>query len=163
MKLLGPFHQIITMRNLPLKGALHDEQLEIITQGGIVTDKGKILAIGKYTELEKKYATATKEVIVEPMVAMPGMIDSHTHICFAGDRANDYAMRLAGKSYQEIALSGGGISSTVKHTRNASEDELVASLLKRCEVQLKNGVTTCEVKSGYGLNLQDECKMLIRT
>lgn len=161
MNLLGPFCQIITMRNVPLKGALRDEQLEIILNGGIVTNEGKIVDIGQYAGLTKKYATAVKDVILEPMVAMPGMIDNHTHICFAGDRANDYAMRLAGKSYQEIALSGGGIRSTVENTRNASEDDLIASLLKRCDDQLKNGVTTCEVKSGYGLNIQDECKMLM--
>jgi imidazolonepropionase len=160
MNLLGPFAQIVTMRNLPLKGALNDGQLEIISDGGIVTENGKIIAMDKYIVLAQEYSSATKEEIQEHMVAMPGMIDAHTHICFAGDRANDYAMRVSGKTYQDIALSGGGITSTVANTRKASEAELVTSLLNRCDIQLKNGITTCEVKSGYGLNLQDECKML---
>lgn len=159
-KLIGPFVQIVTMRNLPLKGALSDDQLEIISHGGVLVSDGKILDVGKYADLETKFPGSEKEVITEPMVLLPGFVDAHTHICFAGDRANDYAMRISGKSYQEISLSGGGISSTVAHTRAASKTELTELLLKRCDTQLKNGITTCEVKSGYGLSLEDELKML---
>ena len=159
-KLIGPFVQIVTMRNLPLKGALNDDQLEIISHGGVLVSDGKILDVGKYADLETKFPTSEKEVITESMVLLPGFVDAHTHICFAGDRANDYAMRISGKSYQEIALNGGGINSTVTHTRNASEQELTELLLHRCDLLLKNGITTCEVKSGYGLSLDDELKML---
>lgn len=159
-KLIGPFVQIVTMRNLPLKGALSDDQLEIISQGGVLVSDGKILDVGKYDDLESKFSTSEKEVITEPMVLLPGFVDAHTHICFAGDRANDYAMRISGKSYQEISLNGGGINSTVTHTRNASEQKLTELLLQRCDTQLKNGVTTCEVKSGYGLSVEGELKML---
>jgi len=159
-KLIGPFSQIVTMHNLPLKGALSDDQLEIISQGGVLVSHGKILAVGKYTDLKAKTIGSEKEVITEPMVLLPGFIDAHTHICFAGDRASDYAMRISGKSYQEIALNGGGINSTVAHTRAASEQELTELLLHRCDKQLQNGVTTCEVKSGYGLSVEDELKML---
>ncbi|MBA4408737.1 MAG: imidazolonepropionase [Bacteroidota bacterium] len=159
-KLIGPFAQIVTMCNLPLKGALSEDQLEVIAQGGVVVSDGKILAVGIYTDLETKFPTSEKEVIAEPMVLLPGFVDAHTHICFAGDRANDYAMRISGKSYQEIALNGGGISSTVTHTRNASEQELTELLLRRCDMHLRNGITTCEVKSGYGLSVDDELKML---
>jgi imidazolonepropionase len=159
-KLIGPFVQIVTMRNLPLKGPLSDDQLEIISQGGVLVSDGKILDVGEYTDLESKFPTSEKEMITEPMVLMPGFVDAHTHICFAGDRASDYAMRISGKSYQEIALSGGGISSTVAQTRAASEQELTELLLHRCDTQLKNGITTCEVKSGYGLSVEGELKML---
>lgn len=159
-KLIGPFVQIVTMRNLSLKGALSDDQLEIIAHGGVLVSDGKILDVGKYADLESKFSTSEKEVITEPMVLLPGFVDAHTHICFAGDRANDYAMRISGKSYQEISLNGGGINSTVTHTRNASEQKLTELLLQRCDTQLKNGVTTCEVKSGYGLSVEGELKML---
>jgi len=159
-KLIGPFIHIVTMRNLPLKGALSDDQLEIISHGGVLVSDGKILDVGKYADLETKFPTSEKEVITEPMVLLPGFVDAHTHICFAGDRANDYAMRISGKLYQEIALSGGGINSTVAHTRNASEQELTELLLRRCDTHLKNGITTCEVKSGYGLSVEGEIKML---
>jgi imidazolonepropionase len=159
-KLIGPFVQIVTMRNLPLKGALSDNQLEIISQGGVLVSDGKILDVGEYANLETKFPNSEKELIAEPMILLPGFVDAHTHICFAGDRANDYAMRISGKSYQEIALNGGGINSTVTHTRNASEKELTELLLRRCDTHLKNGITTCEVKSGYGLSVEGELKML---
>ena len=159
-KLIGPFVQIVTMRNLSLKGALNDDQLEIISQGGVLVSDGRILDVGKYADLETKFPTSEKEVITEPMVLLPGFVDAHTHICFAGDRANDYAMRISGKSYQEIALNGGGINSTVTHTRNACEQELTEMLLRRCDTHLQNGITTCEVKSGYGLSVEGEIKML---
>jgi imidazolonepropionase len=159
-KLIGPFAQIVTMRNMSLKGALSDDQLEIISHGGVLVSDGKILDVGKYTELEAKFPTSEKEVITESMVLLPGFVDAHTHICFAGDRANDYAMRISGKSYQEIAMNGGGINSTVTQTRNASEQELTELLLHRCDMHLKNGITSCEVKSGYGLSVEGELKML---
>lgn len=159
-KLIGPFVQIVTMRSLPLKGALSDDQFEIISHGGVLISDGKILDVGKYVDLESAFPESEKEMITEPMVLLPGFVDAHTHICFAGDRSNDYAMRISGKSYQEIALNGGGINSTVTHTRNASEQELTELLLHRCDKHMKNGITTCEVKSGYGLSFDDELKML---
>ena len=93
-------------------------------------------------------------------VCLPGLIDAHTHICFGGTRANDYAMRNAGKSYLEIAKSGGGIWDTVTQTRKATQEELIKSTIKRANRHLKNGVTTIEVKSGYGLSLEEELKIL---
>lgn len=158
--LIGPFSQIVTMRNLPLKGALSDDQLEVIHNGGVLVSEGRIKAIGNYTDVEATCPSAKKEVITEPMVLLPGFVDAHTHICFAGDRAMDYSMRLSGRSYQEMAQNGGGINSTVKQTRLASEQELTDLLLQRCNRQLQSGITTCEVKSGYGLSVDDEVKML---
>ena len=90
----------------------------------------------------------------------PGFIDSHTHLIFAGSRAHEFEMRLNGVPYQEIAKNGGGILSTVRATRKASEDELVSLALPRLDGLIRSGVTTVEVKSGYGLTLDDEVKML---
>ena len=92
--------------------------------------------------------------------ATPGLIDCHTHLVFGGDRAREFEMRLRGASYEEIARAGGGILSTVKATRGASEDELVASASRRLATLLQHGVTTVEVKSGYGLDVPSELRML---
>lgn len=91
----------------------------------------------------------------------PGLIDCHTHLVYAGNRANEFAMRLEGTSYKEIALAGGGILSTMKATRDASEDALLATALGRLDDMIAEGVTTIEVKSGYGLSLEAELKMLL--
>ena len=90
----------------------------------------------------------------------PGLIDCHTHLVHAGNRAGEFAQRLAGASYEEIARAGGGIVSTMRATRDASEDTLVAETLPRLDALIAEGVTTVEVKSGYGLNAADEAKML---
>ncbi len=90
----------------------------------------------------------------------PGLIDCHTHLVHGGNRANEWAMRLAGASYEEIARAGGGIVSTMRATREASEEELVASALTRLDALIAEGVTTIEIKSGYGLSTDDELKML---
>jgi|TARA_B100000809_G_scaffold226685_1_gene238499 imidazolonepropionase len=92
--------------------------------------------------------------------ATPGLIDCHTHLVFGGDRAREFEMRLRGASYEEIARAGGGILSTVKATRGASDDELVASASRRLATLLEHGVTTVEVKSGYGLDVPSELRML---
>lgn len=93
-------------------------------------------------------------------IAMPAFTDCHTHICFAGNRANDFSMRNAGKTYLEIAESGGGIWSSVKHTREATEEELLKTLCVRIDDLVRQGITTIEIKSGYGLKLDCELKML---
>lgn len=93
-------------------------------------------------------------------VMTPGLVDCHTHLVYAGNRADEFERRLEGVSYAEIAKAGGGILSTVRATRGASEDELIAASLPRLEALLADGVTTVEIKSGYGLTLADELKML---
>lgn len=158
MKLTGPFLQVVTLNHLPLRGALKDEQLEIIPNGGILSENGKILATGDFQQLKNQNPSA--EIQHETGVALPAFVDSHTHICFAGNRANDFAMRNGGKTYLEIAESGGGIWSSVQHTRKASEQELVENLLLRIEALLKLGIATIEIKSGYGLDAESELKML---
>jgi imidazolonepropionase len=160
MQIIGPFSQILTLRDLPLKGALKDDALEIITDGGVVATEGKIIAVGKFEALRKEYTNCVVEEIQMPAVLIPGFIDSHTHICFGGTRSMDYALRNAGGSYLEIAKAGGGIWSSVQATRNATEEELLQSLVQRINRHLSEGITTIEIKSGYGLNLEAELKML---
>lgn len=160
MKLIGPFTQLLTLNNLPLKGILKDEQLEIIPNAGIVTDNDLIVAIGDYIQLKENYSQAEVQYITDDQVVLPGFIDSHTHICFGGNRAKDFAMRLNGKTYLEIAESGGGIWSTVTQTRLKTADELKDITLANAEKLIKNGTTTAEVKSGYALSMEGEVRML---
>ncbi|GGK85735.1 imidazolonepropionase [Rufibacter glacialis] len=150
------------MAGLPLAGPLTDDQLEIKAEAGVVIQGEKVVQVGPYQALLQE-AEANQYLlhkIDQPLVLVPGFIDAHTHLCFAGSRANDYALRVAGKSYLEIARSGGGILDTVSKTRAASLPDLVASLQTRCDRHLAQGVTTCEVKSGYGLTVEEELKML---
>jgi len=160
MKLTGPFKQLLTMDHLPDRGQLSDDQLEIIPEGGIVHREGKILATGNFNLLKETYREATIEWIEGDYVGLPGMIDVHTHICWAGSRANDYAMSLSGKSYLEIAAMGGGIWDTVQKTRIATIEELAEYTGQRAMRVLRQGVTTIEVKSGYGLSVKEELKIL---
>ena len=160
MKITGPFKQIVTLANLPLRGKLADEQLEIIENGGILSENGKIVDVGDFEVLKKAHSTAEIENIVGTQVALPAFTDAHTHICFGGNRANDFAMRNAGKTYLEIAESGGGIWSSVQHPRAASEDELLKTTLERINFLISLGITTIEIKSGYGLDVENELKML---
>lgn len=160
MKITGPFKQIVTLANLPLRGKLADEQLEIIENGGILSENGKIVDVGDFEVLKTAHSTAEIENIVGTQVALPAFTDAHTHICFGGNRANDFAMRNAGKTYLEIAESGGGIWSSVQHTRAASEDELLKTTLERINFLISLGITTIEIKSGYGLDVENELKML---
>lgn len=156
-KIIGPFKQILTMAALPAHGPINDEELEIISNAFVLLDEGKIIDI---VPSASEANAAELFEIKEDAVLLPGLIDSHTHICYAGSRAKDYASRLAGKSYLEIAQEGGGILDTVRKTREASQEELEKSLLERSLIHMKRGVTTCEVKSGYGLSLDAELKML---
>lgn len=160
MKLIGPFKQVVTLANLPLRGKLSDEQIEIIVDGGILVNENKIHTIGNFETLKSENQNIEIETIEDEQIALPAFVDSHTHICFGGNRANDFAMRNAGKTYLEIAESGGGIWSSVQHTRNASEEELLKTLLERINFLISLGITTIEVKSGYGLDVENELKML---
>jgi len=158
--LIGPFAEILPMSQLPFKGALKDEQLQIIKNGGIIIKGEKIKAIGEFELLKKQNPTIELHLLDGKQVALPGLIDAHTHICFAGTRSFDYAARNNGKTYLEIAKEGGGIWSTVSQTRKASQAELEALMLPRMDKQMRNGITTTEVKSGYGLDKENELKML---
>ncbi|SNZ01243.1 imidazolonepropionase [Flagellimonas pacifica] len=156
--LIGPFTQVLPMAGLPLKGALSDEQLTVIENGGILVSEGKIQKVGLFEDLKSE--TDSIQLIEGEQVCLPGFVDAHTHICFGGTRAKDYAMRNARISYLEIAKAGGGIWDTVTQTRKATQEELVEGILQRSQKHLQNGITTIEVKSGYGLSVEQELKML---
>lgn len=156
--LVGPFMQLLPMTGLPLKGALGDSHLPVIENGGILVADGKIFEVGDYMALSSR--EVEHHIIKGRQVCLPGFIDAHTHICFGGSRAKDYALRNSGKTYLEIAKAGGGIWDTVTRTRKATESQLVEGIVKQCQKHLKHGVTTLEVKSGYGLSVDEELKML---
>ncbi len=158
--LIGPFTQILTLAGLPLKGTLRDDDLQIISQGGVLVEDGRIISVDNFENLHKENLSAQIKEIQGDHVLLPGFVDCHTHICFAGDRAKDYAMRIAGKTYLEIAKAGGGIWDSVIQTREAREEQLTELLLERINRHLAKGVTTIEVKSGYGLNIGAELKQL---
>jgi imidazolonepropionase len=161
--LLGVFSQILTLRNLADKGKLEDEALEIISNGGIWVENGKIKKVGNFEQLAKEANNQEVEILEFPyadLVALPGFVDCHTHIAFAGNRAKDYALRIAGESYLNIAKAGGGILDSVRKTRQATENELIANTRQRADFLLRQGVTTIEVKSGYGLSVEEELKIL---
>jgi imidazolonepropionase len=161
MKLIGPFKQIVTLANLPLRGKLSDNQLEIIENGGIlINDNHLIEEVGDYKQLKSDFSNLELETLNSELVAFPAFTDCHTHICFGGNRANDFAMRNAGKTYLEIAENGGGIWSSVQHTRKASEEQLLKMTLERIDFLISLGITTIEIKSGYGLDLENELKIL---
>jgi imidazolonepropionase len=157
-RLVGPFRQAVTMENLPEKGALSDDQLTIIAEAGILVLGDVIEAIGVFSKMIS--LTPDVERIEGDFTVIPGLVDVHTHLCWAGSRAKDYAERLSGKTYPEIARQGGGIWSTVTKTREAQPDVLAALTARRAEKLLRQGATTIEVKSGYGLDADAELKIL---
>lgn len=134
--------------------------LDIIEAAAVAASAGRILFAGAAVDLPKELNAASEEIDCGGRLVTPGLIDCHTHLVFAGTRANEWERRLAGATYEEIARAGGGILSTVKATRSASEDALVASARPRLDALIAEGVTTVEIKSGYGLDLDNEAKML---
>jgi len=132
-----------------------------IRDAAIGIQEGRIAWIGREEELPTIAEEALDEVSLNGNWVMPGLIDCHTHLVYGGQRANEFEMRLQGASYEEISKAGGGIVSTVKATRAASLEELVESAGKRLEHLLEEGVTTIEIKSGYGLDLESERRMLL--
>lgn len=160
-RLIGPFKQIITFKDAPLKGPLDAASLGIIEDGGVVTSSdGRVVAVGDMQWLLSKYKDAAYESIHGHKVLLPGFIDAHTHVLFAGSRSRDYSMRQEGKTYLEIAHAGGGIMDTVRATRAADEAVLAGDLQWRLHKMLQGGVTTAEVKSGYGLSVMEELRLL---
>lgn len=134
--------------------------LAIIEDGGLLVRDGLIAAIGRSDEIARQLPDDTEVVDAKGKVVLPGFVDAHAHPVFGGNRVEEFEMRARGASYEEIAASGGGIRSTVRKTRAASEDELFDQARKRIRWALSCGTTTMEAKSGYGLSLEDELKML---
>ncbi|WP_313556804.1 imidazolonepropionase [Agrobacterium cavarae] len=136
------------------------DSLGIIEGGAIAVKDGRIVFVGPESELPSNLITEAETIDCEGRWITPGLIDCHTHLVFGGNRAMEFEMRLNGASYEEIAKAGGGIVSSVRDTRTRSEDELVAEALPRLDTLLAEGVSTVEIKSGYGLNIDTELKML---
>jgi imidazolonepropionase len=134
-------------------------KLEIIRDGGMLIRDGKIDSVGPSADIEKK-SRGAEIVDAGGRVVLPGFVDAHTHLVFAGNRLDDFERRARGESYEQISKAGGGIRSTVGKTRAASEVELFDGAKNRVEWFLKGGTTTIEAKSGYGLTLDDELKIL---
>ncbi len=134
-------------------------ELALLRNASLVTEGEHIAWVGSADECPDEYAGAER-VSLGGRLVTPGLIDAHTHLVFGGNRAREFAMRLEGQSYEAIARAGGGILSTVKATRAASEEELLASALQRVDALLADGVTLLEVKSGYGLDVDTELRML---
>lgn len=131
----------------------------LIDRGAIVIEDARISWVGAESDLPAHYAGAARQDLGGRLVT-PGLIDCHTHVVFGGDRAREFEMRLEGASYEDIARAGGGILSSVNATRAGGEAALLASALTRVDTLIAEGVTTLEIKSGYGLTVADEIKML---
>src|SRR5215813_6367378 len=153
--------QLVTLAG-PRRPRVEQEMrdLAIIRDGAMFIRDGRVIQTGALSEIEKLIGADCEVVDAAGRIVMPGFVDAHTHPVFAGARSDEFEMRAEGKSYQEIAASGGGIRSTVLKTRAASEDELFTASRRYCEWFLRAGTTTIEAKSGYGLTLVDEVKML---
>ena len=162
MKSLAVLHvsQLVTLAGptRPRVGAEMAE-LAIIRDGGMLICDGKIDAVGRSAEIEKKSRDA-EIVDADGRVVLPGFVDAHTHLVFAGNRLEDFERRTRGETYEQISKAGGGIWSTVEKTRAASERELIAQVKNHADWFLRCGTTTIEAKSGYGLTLEDELKIL---
>ena len=143
----------------PLRGA-EMSSVTVLSNGGIAVLDGKIIAVD-HSESEFFNDQAAEQVInCRGKAVVPGFVDSHTHTVFGGDRVNEFEMRIKGADYMEIMAAGGGIVSTMRHTREATPEALVESAFRRLDQMLALGTTTVEIKSGYGLDTKTELKML---
>jgi imidazolonepropionase len=150
-----------TCEHLLLNATTIDAQGRTLKNQALAIAKGRIIWCGNNAELAPSYLeNATVVDDCQGQLLTPGLIDCHTHLVYAGDRANEFEQRLDGLSYAEIARAGGGILTTVKKTRESSEEQLVEQSLPRLLALGAEGVTTVEIKSGYGLDLENELKML---
>ncbi|MGA3371541.1 MAG: imidazolonepropionase [Terracidiphilus sp.] len=135
-------------------------ELGIVADAALLIKDRRIAAVGSYAELRANIPAEAVVIDAEGRCVTPGFVDAHTHLIFAGNRAAEFEQRIAGASYQEIAAAGGGILRTVAATRAASEDELLTAARRHRDWMLRAGTTTIEAKSGYGLELAAELKML---
>lgn len=150
--------QMLTLRGGPQRGSSLGD-LHIIEDGGIAIKDGVIAGVGKRIEIENSF-DADEVLDARGCVLLPGFVDPHTHLIWAGDRAGEFELRVRGASYMEIMAAGGGIASTVEATRSADLDELVELGGARAQTMFAYGTTTAEAKSGYGLDLSTELRTL---
>ena len=146
-------------RNAQIATMTPGKSYGLIENGAVVISADRIKWVGAEKELPGEFAGLQGKNL-EGRLVTPALIDCHTHLVYGGSRATEFELRLNGASYEEIARNGGGILSTVTATRNASEDELLAQSLPRLDALLSEGVATIEIKSGYGLDIETEIKML---
>ena len=151
--------QVVTCASRGPKRGPGMTEAGVIERGAVAARDGRIVAVGPTTQLDGTFA-ADHVIDCSGRSVCPGFVDAHTHTVFGGDRAAEFELRIQGASYLEIMAAGGGIVSTVRHTRAASEDELVRSATVRLDEMLALGTTTVEIKTGYGLSVEDELKML---
>jgi imidazolonepropionase len=163
--LVHPIGELVTPvwdRQDPVHGADMHNCVRRTRDAALAIAGGKVVAAGPAHDVLSKVETDEKtlRVSAEGKLVIPGLVDPHTHLIFSGNRANEFIMRCQGKSYREIAQAGGGIVASMTATRNADIEELVQTGLQRLARMLAAGTTTCEVKTGYGLDEQSECRML---
>jgi imidazolonepropionase len=154
--------QVITCAGPAPRRGLSQQDVGAIPRGAVAALDGRIVFAGPQEDCDRAVSLREDARVLDAAggTLLPGFVDPHTHAVYAGDRREELRRRLAGATYAEIAAAGGGIVSTVRATRAASEDELVASASRRLEEMLRCGTTTAEVKSGYGLDTESELKML---
>jgi imidazolonepropionase len=158
--LLRDVEQVATPagRAAPLRGrALRD--VDVVEKGYVFCRGGKVAAVGRMRELQALDGEV-EEIDARGLCALPGLVDCHTHACFAGDRVDEFALRSSGATYEELHAAGGGIMSTVRATRAAGEEALGAAVERRRDAMLRRGTTTFEAKSGYGLDRETELAQL---
>jgi imidazolonepropionase len=136
------------------------QELGIIEDGAVAIQGGRIALVGGTSEVLAEAGDGARLIDASGKVVLPGFVDPHTHVVFAGDRASEFEMRLQGASYMEIMAAGGGIMNTVRATRDANLDDLVNQSRQRLDRMLAHGTTTAEAKTGYGLDTENELKML---
>jgi imidazolonepropionase len=132
----------------------------VLTDAGVLCENGIITWVGAMSDWRGTLPPMFPELDGEGKVVVPGFVDSHTHMMFAGDRVHEFALRSQGASYQQIAEAGGGILSTIRHVRAASKKELKKQTRRYLNGMMRHGTTTVEIKSGYGLDVDSEIKML---
>jgi imidazolonepropionase len=157
--LIHNISQLLTLTPNPQRGS-ELGTLNIIEDGAVLMRDGLIEAVGKADDLERKVSANEPRLNAFGKVVLPGFVDPHTHLVWAGDRAAEFEMRLQGKSYMEIMAAGGGIASTVNQTRAAAPSELLAQTRSRAMSMFRHGTTTTEAKSGYGLETRAEINQL---
>ncbi len=155
-------HQLLTCQGRIPKRKNDLQDVGLLEKGWIASFRGKIVFVGEEKDFKKEFSLENNAHSIDGsgLVGLPGFVDSHTHLPFAGTREEEFVLRLKGHTYQQLAEKGLGIQTSVRATRKASKDELVSLCLSRLDSMLLHGTTTAEAKSGYGLNLEDEIKQL---
>ena len=160
--LIEHLEQLYTVAGAVPRAGQQQGDISAISDGAIACEGATILAAGRTEDVRAQVALASGAIVVDGRrhSLVPGFVDPHTHVVFAGDRRDELRRRLGGATYAEIAAAGGGILSTVRATRAASDEELVEQSRVRLSEMLKEGTTTAEAKSGYGLDVETEVRML---